>query len=681
VLRELVVNGAEGNPFYIEELVKTLIDQGVVVKGEERWSVQAERLAQANVPSTLTGVLQARLDSLAGEERAVLQQASVVGRVFWDRALEYFHHRLNGAGEDIGRKLDGLRAKEMVFRREESIIAQAHEYIFKHEILREVTYETVLKKLRSQYHGWVADWLVEQGAQCGEEYSGLIAEHLELAGKIAPAREYLRRAGQAALASYANSEAARYFRRALDLVPPETDRPALLGELAEALLRQGYRDEAFSAWREGISLYQDQGNLESVLRYYTAIIRTLLPDWPIEAVSECEIALTFVEGLPETPTLGHFFHQVARAYYFYGNRDKAFPLCHQALEIAKHTGDFELQADVLVTTSVLHFSQPEKALEILQQSVQLAESNRFFYVAWRAHHNLAIVYSYLLSDHRSAITHFYRSWEIARQYGAIDEEAAGLDKLIIESISIGDINAAENYLRELERVGQKMPQPELIADRIFDSRAQVAIVRGQLEEAYELLTKSLNGDRREGRAQNIHSNVIYSYLPVLLDMHRYLGWTGWELAEQTLEEVIALVAHTGGIVGAGEAEALFSVVFARQGRTEEARRWLKTARAQIPPDPLDFLRYILYFAEAELAIAEGSWEEAIEKTEALLQGYTMIGLHWKEAHTLLELAEIYRLRGGPGDKEKALDLYGQAEEIFAEIGATGYVEIVKNRLL
>ena len=78
-LRELVTGGAEGNPFYMEELVRMLIDQGAIEAGEEAWKVNAERLLLTKVPTTLTGVLQARLDGLPAPERLTLQQASVIG--------------------------------------------------------------------------------------------------------------------------------------------------------------------------------------------------------------------------------------------------------------------------------------------------------------------------------------------------------------------------------------------------------------------------------------------------------------------------------------------------------------------------------------------------------------------------------------------------------------------------
>ena len=106
-LVELVVGSAEGNPFYIEELVTWLVDAGVVVRGDPHWLVVDELIRAVAVPSTLRGVLQSRLDALGHEERHLLQRASVVGRVFWDRAVAH----LEGAADDsvAQASLDHLR--------------------------------------------------------------------------------------------------------------------------------------------------------------------------------------------------------------------------------------------------------------------------------------------------------------------------------------------------------------------------------------------------------------------------------------------------------------------------------------------------------------------------------------------------------------------------------------------
>ncbi len=178
------------------------------------------------MPPTLTGVLQARLDGLPADERLVLQQASIVGRLFWDVAVARIGATA-GAGEGLDAEglhsaLMGLRAREMVYRRETSAFEGAGEYLFKHATLREVTYESVLKRVRQVYHGLVADWLIEAIDQAGgraAEHTGLIAEHLERTGRQAEALEYLRRAGEEAAQRYANAEALQYLTRALAMAP------------------------------------------------------------------------------------------------------------------------------------------------------------------------------------------------------------------------------------------------------------------------------------------------------------------------------------------------------------------------------------------------------------------------------------------------------------------------------
>ena len=182
-----------------------LVEDGVILTGEEHWLVELKQLAQVEVPATLTGVLQARLDSLPPEERQVLQRASVVGRIFWDDAVHCIKHRrqlsqlvLNTASTQYtNNDLISLRARELIYRREELAFAGTREYTFKHAVLRDVTYESVLKRLRKAYHRLVADWLIEHSAERINEYAGLIAEHLLLAGRSEQALTYLRTAGEA----------------------------------------------------------------------------------------------------------------------------------------------------------------------------------------------------------------------------------------------------------------------------------------------------------------------------------------------------------------------------------------------------------------------------------------------------------------------------------------------------
>ncbi|MGB7924789.1 MAG: protein kinase, partial [Pyrinomonadaceae bacterium] len=244
-LRELIVSGAEGNPFYVEELIKMLIDQKVILPGPERWHVDASRLVEVRVPSTLTGVLQARLDSLSVLERTVLQRASVVGRIFWGDAVASL--RIEPTSDStayegsIREALEALRRKELVYRREASAFVGTTEYIFKHAILRDVTYETVLKRDRRRYHREFAAWLSERSGERAGEYAGTIAKHYELAKETARAAEWYGRAAQQAREAYAPETAASYYRKALEFLPVAEAEDDSKAQARRALQKEWYQ--------------------------------------------------------------------------------------------------------------------------------------------------------------------------------------------------------------------------------------------------------------------------------------------------------------------------------------------------------------------------------------------------------------------------------------------------------
>jgi len=130
------------------------MEGGVIIRGEDQWRVEMARLSELKVPATLTGLIQARLDSLNTNLRETLQQASVVGRIFWTNVLENMRDPENqtlASSSAIYDKLNSLRAKELVYRYDESGSTEMPEYIFKNTILHDVTYESVLLKLRPIY--------------------------------------------------------------------------------------------------------------------------------------------------------------------------------------------------------------------------------------------------------------------------------------------------------------------------------------------------------------------------------------------------------------------------------------------------------------------------------------------------------------------------------------------------
>lgn len=245
-----IVDIAEGNPFYLEELLAMLIDRGVVTLGEQGASFDQAAMLDWTVPPTLTGVLQARLDSLPDDEKDLLQRASVIGRMFWDVALRSLYEGHDGAA--ISRGLSSVQTRDLVRSNPESTFGDSLEYLFKHAILRDVTYETVLLAARRTYHRRTADWLLERSGQRTSEFAGLIAEHLYRGEDWRRATDWFIRAGKSAFTTSAYAEALEAFRRALDIMPD--DLPA--EDLAGLYLATGKTLDKLTRYGEAESILQ-----------------------------------------------------------------------------------------------------------------------------------------------------------------------------------------------------------------------------------------------------------------------------------------------------------------------------------------------------------------------------------------------------------------------------------------
>jgi tetratricopeptide (TPR) repeat protein len=240
VLADLIVERADGNAFYIEELVKMLIDDGVIEARDawEAWLVHLDKLRPEQVPSTLTGVLQSRLDGLAIDDRATLQQASVIGRTFWDGAVDSLGRNDLAS---TARSLEATRHRELILRHGESSFDGNAEFAFKHALLREVTYETVLLRDRQRLHGLAAQWMrLHIGPRAGE-LAGQIATHLRFAGDIESAAELLQTAGAHSLDVGRLQAARRSLEEAIDLWQSISQAPpvVVLNQLTDACEKLG----------------------------------------------------------------------------------------------------------------------------------------------------------------------------------------------------------------------------------------------------------------------------------------------------------------------------------------------------------------------------------------------------------------------------------------------------------
>lgn len=672
-LRDLVVEGGEGNPFYIEELIKMLVEGRVITKGEDRWYVETQRLEQLTVPPTLAGVLQARLDSLPKQERIVLQEASVVGRLFWDRVVAHIHTSgtADNGSEVIPPALAALRSRELVYRREESAFLDAREYLFKHDLLREVTYESVLKRLRKTYHAMTADWLIAHSGERVGEYRGLIAEHLLLGGRKEQALEYLLAAGKAALASFANPEAEVYFRQALDLNPIEAQRADLLAGLGEALKRQARHEEGAQVFRQGIELYRQLGDQDREADLYAGLSVLLWMVDYLDAWRACQEGLELLKNAPDSSGLARLLAEAGRTAHFRAeSHELVEALCQRAITMAENFGDLSVQSDALITLAI-QFRDIQKSIRMLKQAVALSETMGPCYTTERAHTDLGFVYDEFLIDLNTALKESLRAAEIARQIGDIDYMFFALFNVGSSQVQLGNLNSVLEYLADFLR--HSTAPPERVKEFLRICSSFLRFPQGEWLPALEFFRAWVSDMRKVGKFQEI-TDANLSLVNVILDLNSFAGQADLSEAETALLENIKIGWHVP------ESRFLLVIVSARQGRLAEAKSRLAEALEAISQPENNKEKVDRLEAEAEVALAEKQWGIAVSGFQSRIEIWQASGFRWLWAHDLIRLGDAFRQRGEPGDPERAREAYQQSLVMFTGMGAPGYIAVLESRL-
>jgi class 3 adenylate cyclase len=282
-VRDLVVSHAEGNPFFVEELVGSLIDAGVLQRENGSWRA-GDLPAGYAVPDSVQAVLAARIDLLDDIDKGALQAAAVIGRVFWPGPVRGL---LGGVEPDF----DALEERDFVRRRSGSSLAGEREFAFKHALTREVAYASLPKSRRARLHAAFAAWLEGVG-ESRDEWAGLLAHHyaeaarpedadLAWAGaesRLASVRDkavhWLRRAAKLAADRYEIDEALELLERALDLTTSAETAAAIWLTIGNAHAVR-YDGEGFSnAMQTALQLSNDpllRARTYSALAFQTGI--------------------------------------------------------------------------------------------------------------------------------------------------------------------------------------------------------------------------------------------------------------------------------------------------------------------------------------------------------------------------------------------------------------------------
>jgi class 3 adenylate cyclase len=277
-LRDEIVAMAEGNPFFAEEIVRHLIDEGVLAPDGDQ-VVEARPAASVVIPDTVRSLLAARVDALESHEKRALQDAAVVGRIFWASALESVRPE-----RPVRDALLSLEDKGLVVVRHTSSLVGESEFEFRHGLIREVAYQSIPKARRPPAHAAIAAWIEQLAGDRRDEFVDLIAHHCEAAARPddanlawpseAEVREEHRakavgallEAGEASRKRFAIDQAIAFGDRVLALAAADNERLAALELKAQSAHAAVRAEEAWRFYREALDLARLAGDRESAVR-------------------------------------------------------------------------------------------------------------------------------------------------------------------------------------------------------------------------------------------------------------------------------------------------------------------------------------------------------------------------------------------------------------------------------
>jgi class 3 adenylate cyclase/predicted ATPase len=221
-LKQLILEKTEGNPFFMEEVVQTLAEERALLGEPGRYRIE-ETPTALHIPTTVQGVLAARIDRLSAAEKALLQTLAVIGKEFpWSLLKQVCSGRAGPPEDELRRLLSSLQAAEFIYERP---AFPEVEYTFKHALTQEVAGQSLLTEQRSVLHERTAQAIEALYSARLNDYCNELAHHYNLSGNIPKAVKYLQCAGQQALRRSANLEAIQHLGAALELLKRLPDAP------------------------------------------------------------------------------------------------------------------------------------------------------------------------------------------------------------------------------------------------------------------------------------------------------------------------------------------------------------------------------------------------------------------------------------------------------------------------
>jgi class 3 adenylate cyclase len=633
-IRQGILERTEGNPFFLEEIVRHLIDEDLLVFDDGRWRAR-DQLATVDLPDSVQAVILARLDLLSPPERRVAQRAAVIGRFFWDGAIASI-----ADVDDLDAVFRTLRRREFVVERVTSSIAGQREFVFKHVLIRDVAYDSLPRRERGRAHADTAAWLERTGSDRAADVVDQLAHHYEAAYRYLgseelrlAARAHLLTASAHAHRRFAIEHGERVARRAVELSQAGAERVEALEALGDLHYHVG--DAAWRAYADALAELSEDD-----------------PAFPRLAGKAAQFGARWLGTMAEPPSIDEVRTLIEAGLHTArpSSRERALLLVAEGFLRVQREHSVDDTADAVVDDAVSAAEACGDA-DVLSGALDLAEAREMYrgrYGEKRRDTRRRVELVPRLRDVREiGDTYAMAAW--AAQHIGLYREAEANATMCVERSRDVDAGAYLHGLtwRVVARFmlgdwdGALVDQAELERVAVLDSRG---IPVGYTRRAYSCA--ALCHELRSEKAADRYIDLCLRALAESEDT-RYRGsFLGPMLARalarrNRFDEALAVVPFVPRTGNAGiTLEALCEIAAARQ-EWDEASALVETAREETEAGELVTLPLFADRLEGQLAASLGDASRAAALLRRSADGFHEVGARWEEAFSRLLLAEIF----------------------------------------
>ena len=678
VIRKIVLEKSEGNPYFIKELIRMLINEKVLFKKNDRWVV-ASGINVNMVPNSLQGLLTARIDRLPPEARLTLKVASVIGRSFPERVIEYV---MVDRAPDLN-LLEQLSVLESIGMIKVAQIHPELTYEFKHILLHDAAYRSILETDRGELHLTVGHALEGLYPEHKERLASQLAYHFIQGQDHQNALIYLDMAGHMSMQAFATTEAENYFRRAILIADGDERLAHLYADLGEVLAQQSKHREAIQAWNNAINYFSKLNLPDRLARIYAWSARSAWWGYdPKRSLEICLAGLKAIEGVVESPDIAYLIHETGRAYLFNNQPEKARAYSEQALEMAKRLNAVDVQAETLATIGILPTIKPQQAIAALEKAVEISEANNLYGPASRAYINLAAVID-KLGEIRLARDYQKHAIQLGNKSGGLADELMINQTVARASLWLADFDDAENLIEKMRQDSrQKDAYLEENTLNLLFLEGFLFRLKGDFTLAMEIFndlidrSRQTNDFERALQANRSLAGIIIE--PHILDESNVIK-SNIDIALSMVTDAVQAVRDSASAKDV-ETFCLLSDIHILKGDLSKAEALIESASHSYRERPMMQDRVRIVQVQARFAAAQNNFKDGIDGLENSAEMLEKMEGRWWRARTLFEMANLYLRRNDPEDIDQAHNLYRESLAEFKAMGVDYYPDLIIEKL-